>query len=213
MDKKSLDEIIRQLSKAGFECKPTEEKDQYCHIYEGDIKICILFENGGINTNANADVFHIVETTKEYLNQYEQGEELEAKGLKAGYRKLNEYNGFVLAMREIPSIKEYEFVTWQYSPDGQSVNLGRYMTDYTAAKEDFAIRAGLIDSNKLFTETQLKLIFSSLVNYVGLNENIDYRTEKSIGRILERINTIIPEIQHHEELEDQELVEEDGLEL
>lgn len=212
MEKKDLDEIVKQLRKAGFICKPVEEEGKYCHIYD-DKKVYILFENGGINTNANAEINKIVYRTNEYLKNYEQAEELQASGLKVGYKKLNEFNGYVLAMRVIPSLNEYEFVTWQYSLDGQSVNYGHYMTDYEAAKEDFAIRAGLIDNNKLFTETQLKLIYSSLVSYVGLNENIDYKTEKSIGEILEKINSIIPEIEHHEVMEDYAMVPEDGLEL
>jgi hypothetical protein len=213
MNKKQLDEIVRQIEKLGYECRLATEDGQYYHIYKGEERLCILFDNGAINTNAYSDIFSIVIRTKEYLNNYENAQELKASGLRLGYRKLREFNDIVLAMRDLESINEYEFVTWQYSPDRTSVNYGHYLTDYTAAKEDFAERAGLSDRYKKFTESQLKVIHSSLVSIVGLNQNLDYQTEKAIGTILEKIGEIIPEINQHDQLEDEGVVLEDGLEM
>jgi hypothetical protein len=172
-----------------------------------------LFENGGINTNRYSDIFNTVRRTKEYLNNFENADELKASGLKAGYRKLLAFNDYVFAMREMESINEYEFVTWQYSPNKQAVNYGHYFSDYEAAKEDFSERVGLTDRYKKFTESQLKVIHSSLVSLVGLSENIDYQAEKAIGTVLEKIGDIIPEINHHEILEDEGMAPEDGLEM
>lgn len=123
------------------------------------------------------------------------------------------FNDFVLAMREMQNINEYEFVTWQYSPDGKSVNYGHYFSDYETAKEDFSERAGLTDRYKKFTESQLKVIHSSLVALVGLDPNLDYQAEKAIGTILEKIGDIVPEIKQHELLEDSGIAPEDGLEM
>ncbi len=77
----------------------------------------------------------------------------------------------------------------------------------------FAERAGLTDRYKKFTESQLKVIHSSLVSLVGLSPNIDYHEEKAIGRVLEKIGVIIPEINQHDELEDRGEAPEDGLEM
>lgn len=104
----------------------------------------------------------------------------------------------------------FEFVTWQYTYDGKSVTLGHYFSSLETAKEDFAKRAGLINANRMFGETDLKLIHSSLVNYVGLNGNLNYKDEKAIGSILEKIELIVPEILRHEKLEDLEMVADDG---
>ena len=65
----------------------------------------------------------------------------------------------------------------------------------------------------MFGETDLKLIHSSLVNYVGLNGNLNYKDEKAIGSILEKIELIVPEILRREKLEDLEIVSDDGIEL
>ena len=72
---------------------------------------------------------------------------------------------------------------------------------------------GLINANPLFTETDLKLIHASFVGYVGLNGNLNYKDEKAIGGILEKIELLVPEILRHNKLEDLELVSDDGLEL
>jgi len=75
------------------------------------------------------------------------------------------------------------------------------------------IRSGLIDRNKMFNETELKLIHTNLINYVALNPNIEYRIEEAIGSVLDKIENIIPEILARDELEELELVDDDGLEL
>lgn len=213
MNKKQLDEIVRQIQKLGYDCRQAMEKGQYCHIYKGEERLCILFDDGGVNTNAHSDIFNTVRRTKEYLSNFDDADVLRASGLKALYRKLLEFNDYVLAMREMESINEYEFVTWQYSPNRQAVNYGHYFSDYEAAKEDFSERAGLSDRYKKFTESQLKVIHSSLVSLVGISQNIDYQTEKAIGTVLEKIGDIIPEIKQHEVLEDEGMVPEDGLEM
>lgn len=145
------------------------------------------------------------------LQLYNQLKPIQAEGLREGYRKILEYDGHVLAMGKMQ--EAFEFVTWRYTYDGESVTLGHYFTDLESAKEDFVKRAGLINSNRLFGETDLKLIHTSLVNYVGLNGNLSFKDEKAIGSILEKIELIVPEILRHEKLEDLGLVSDDGLEL
>jgi len=213
MTKKKLDEIIRQVSLLGYDWQKVEDEGQYCQFFKGNKMLCILFENGGINTNAYPDIFKAVRNTKEYLSNFENANNLDVSGVSPGYKKLLEYNDTVLAMREMQSVNEYEFVTWQYSPDRKSVNYGHYFCDYEAAKEDFSERAGLTDRYKKFSETQLKVIHSSLVSLVGLSSNIDYQQEKAIGTILEKIGDIVPEIKQHELLEDAGVAPEDGLEM
>ncbi len=148
---------------------------------------------------------------KKLLELYNQLKPLQAEGLREGYRKILEHDGHILAMGN--KQEGYEFVTWRYTYDEESVTLGHYFIDLESAKEDFVKRAGLINSNRLFGETDLKLIHSSLVNYVGLNGNLDFKDEKAIGSVLEQIELIVPEILRHEKLEDLELVSDDGLEL
>jgi len=145
------------------------------------------------------------------IELYNQLKPLKADGLIEGYRKILEHDGHVLAMGKMQ--EGFEFVTWRYTYDVNSVTLGHYFTSLEAAKEDFAKRSGLINADRMFGETDLKLIHSSLVNYVGLNGNLNYKDEKAIGSILEKIELLVPEILRHEKLEDLEMVADDGIEL
>lgn len=211
--KKFLDEIVRKIESLGYRCELINEENKHCYIYYGNKKLCTLFQNGSISTNEFSDISKMISTVREYLEAFEKAEMLEAEGLREGYKKLLEFNNYVLAMREMSDGNDYEFVTWQYSQDRKAVNIGRYYSDYEAAKENMVFRTGLLDQRKMFSETEMKLIRTSLVSYVGLNSDIDYKAEKAIGAILERIEALVPEIQRHEDYEELDLVSDDELEL
>ncbi|WFD10849.1 hypothetical protein [Tepidibacter hydrothermalis] len=49
----------------------------------------------------------------------------------------------------------------------------------------------------IFNETELKLIYANLIGYVGLNPNIDYKSEKAIAAVLDKIEGVLPEISRH----------------
>ena len=208
---KVVNEFIRQIEKLGYRIELSETPNHYGYIYDGKKELCTLFVNAEISTNKYFDITKALNNVKEYLLAFENAEDLKAEGLRDGYKKLMDYNGYVLAMSETSN--EYEFVTWQYSYDGKSVNLGRYFNDYESAKENMAIRCGLIDRSKMFTETEMKLIYTNLINYVGLDPNIKYKNEKAIGTVLDKIEGIVPEIINHDKYEELELVSDDELEL
>ena len=175
---KVVNEFVRQIEKLGYRIELSDNPKYFGCIYDGENKMCTLFVNGELSTNEYSDITRALNNVKEYLKAFENAGDLKAEGLRYGYKKLMEYNGYVLAMCETDN--EYEFVTWQYSYDGKSVNLGRYFNDYESAKENMAIRCGLIDRSKMFTETEMKLIYTNLINYVGLDPNIEYKNEKAI---------------------------------
>ena len=210
--KKRINEFIRCIRERGYTIVENNEKGQIGEIHLNGESLCILFENGELSTNAYRDLSVINFNVKEYLMAYKKAEALEVNGLIDGYKKLLEFNGYVLAMRET-KYQEYEFVTWHYSPDHKSVNIGRYFSDYENAKENMVTRSGLIDSIKLFNETELKVVYSSLIAYVGLNTEIGPQQEKAVGGVLDKIEIMIPEILNHQDYERKGLVSDDGLEL
>jgi len=209
---KRINEFIRCIRERGYDLVENDIDGQVGEIHRDGESLCILFENGELSTNAYRELSLLNRDVNEYLKAFENAESLEANGLIDGYKKLLEFNGYVFAMRET-KYQEFEFVTWHYSPDGKAVNIGRYFNDYESAKENMALRSGMLDESKLFSETDLKLIRSSLIAYVALDENLDHLKEKAIGRILDQIEIIVPEIVNHQKYEDRELVSDDGLEL
>jgi len=197
MKKFYLEEIVRQIEKLGYECRLSNSKGDYCDIYQGENRVCILFANGELNTNSIHDISKAVIDTREYMDNYEKASVLDILGLQGEYRKLLEFNGYVLVMKKIKSLKENDFVVWQYSKDQLSVNYGQHHSDYINAKEDFAQRSGLISRTKIFSEKQLKLIYTSLVSFTELS-SIDCGTERSIGYVLDRIGDLLPEMLENE---------------
>ncbi|MEA1975955.1 MAG: hypothetical protein U9N10_10580 [Bacillota bacterium] len=208
---KIVNEFIRQIKKQGYRIELSDNANHHGYIYDDEKKLCILFKNGEISTNEYFDIRRTLNTVKEYIIAFENAEDLKVEGLRDGYKKLMDYNGYVFAMCE--TNHEYEFVTWQYSYDGKAVNFGHYFTDYENAKENMVTRCGLIDKSKMFTETEMKLIYTNLISYVGLDPNIEYKNEKAIGSVLDKIEDIVPEIVRHEKYEELELVSDDELEL
>jgi hypothetical protein len=68
---------------------------------------------------------------------------LKAEYLEAGYRVLADFNGVVLAGKE--TLLGAQFATWAWGYDRKGLNNGHYYReDYQGAKEDFALRAGLV---------------------------------------------------------------------
>ena len=132
------------------------------------------------------------------------------------FRILSEYNGAALAARDD---SEYgldyclKFVTWRYNYERTGFEHGNYTTDYDTAKEDFAVRSGLVDRRKLFNETELTLIRQGLV-YLGADyPDLTSDQMTILGKVVEKIEELVPAIRQREELEAHNLVPDDGLEV
>ena len=83
---------------------------------------------------------------------------LKADGLEDGYKVLADFNGTVLA--GVQSKHGVHFVTWDWAYGHTGVCHGHYfMENYAGAKQDFAIRSGLIQKERLFTPEQMTEIY------------------------------------------------------
>ena len=87
---------------------------------------------------------------KEYMRIFECAPVLKAVGLEDTYKVLADFGDAVLAGQL--GKKGARFVTWEWDFDRQGVHAGHYfMENYEAAKQDFAVRAGLVESQRLFS--------------------------------------------------------------
>ena len=94
------------------------------------------------------------------------------KELPNGYTPLIEYNGYVLAEKDFEySDSKKQYVTWMQNDRG--FVLGHYFTDKAAVEENFAVRAGLINPNKLFNADELAVLYKALNDYDAAG-NFDY---------------------------------------
>ena len=140
------------LSKEGFQLDEVHT-DRLCILLDGS-PLCEVTESGGVayrnedidepgRIDAKDKVYEIVRTTAEYMRQMETAPALKADGLENGYKVLADFNGIVLA--GVQSKHGVHFVTWDWAYGHTGVCHGHYfMENYAGAKQDFAIRSGLI---------------------------------------------------------------------
>lgn len=92
---------------------------------------------------------------------------LREEGLPDGYRLLAEFNDTVLAGHQ--TRYGMQFVTWERAHN-RSLCQGHYYDSfhatgaYTAAKQDFTVRSGLLPSELLFTKEQMAVLFDAAQN-------------------------------------------------
>ena len=190
-----LRETAIVLAREGFQTDRTDT-GKLCILLDG-APLCEVTENGGI-TYRNEDinepervaakdmVYEIVRTTAEYMRQMETAPFLKADGLEDGYK--------VLA--GVQSKHGVHFVTWDWAYGHTGVCHGHYfMENYAGAKQDFAIRSGLIQKERLFTPEQMTEIYRCCADSVdGDFFELTGEQEKMIRSVQQQIEECVPDL-------------------
>ena len=198
-----LRETAIVLAREGFQTDRTDT-GKLRVLLDGAL-LCEVTENGGI-TYRNEDinepervaakdiVYENVRITAEYMRQMETAPFLKADGLEDGYRVLADFNDIVLA--GIQSKYGVQFVTWDWSFDRKGVCHGHYfMENYAGAKQDFAIRSGLIQNEQLFTPEQMTEIYRCCADSVdGDFFELTGEQEKMIRSVQQQIEECVPDL-------------------
>ena len=129
---------------------------------------------------------------KEYMRIFERAPALKAVGLEDTYKVLADFGDAVLAGQL--GKKGAQFVTWEWDFDRQGVHAGHYfMENYEAAKQDFAVRAGLVESQRLFSDEQLAVIRNACEFALEDDATLSYAEEKQLQRVQEQIELLLPQ--------------------
>lgn len=86
------------------------------------------------------------------------------------------------------------FVTWEYGHGRTGVVHGHYTTSYAGAKEDFALRAGLVDERLLLRPEDAPLLYRALVALDGEDVTLTRADEEQIDRLLSDLKQLDPEV-------------------
>ena len=87
-----------------------------------------------------------------------------------------------------------KFVTWEWDFDRQGVHAGHYfMENYEAAKKDFAVRAGLINEQRLFSDEQIAVIKNACEFALEDDATLSYAEEKQLHSVQEQIELLLPQ--------------------
>ena len=160
--------------------------------------LCRVTESGAVRYDptwvdtdrARAALTQVTETAgtvMEYMTLLEAAPPLKVNGLEDGYRVLAEFNGTVLAGKE--TLLGAQFVTWAWDYDRKGLNNGHYyMEDYQGAKEDFALRAGLVAKERLFSQEQVEALCQVLQGFLYGESPASYQQEFQCQRLLDQIH-------------------------
>jgi len=148
----------------------------------GDIHYGTEYSNIAINT-----IRPIVDRVNESFAAWERSEPVPFEDLKQ-YRVLAEYNNIMLAARDDTELgRGLYFVTWRCNNDRTGLGHGNYTASYAVAKEDFAVRAGLMPSEKIFTQEQADAIQSCVDFRLCNGEDLTYSAEETLRQISEQL--------------------------
>ena len=188
------------LGRSVFTTQP-EQDGLFPVNYEGS-PLCRVNETGSVfyhqdNVNtldreaACRRVTDSAAIVQEYIALLEQAPVLYATGLNEPYRALAEFNGTVLAGRQTDH--GAKFVTWNWDFNHAGLNQGHYYEgDYSGAKQDFAVRSGLVPHERQFTPEQLMEIYQQC-SYVAFSCELSREQEKAIQEIQNRIQELVPD--------------------
>ncbi|WP_312642934.1 hypothetical protein [Hydrogenoanaerobacterium sp.] len=202
MIKKFFTELSRVLAMHDIETAPPERNalpilingQSACHV-EPSGDMCIFPDD--IRSPEAAELYHKVapfsKEVREYLTAIEKAPLLKATALDEDFRLLAEFNGAVFAGRKTEY--GYMFATWRRDYEGTGVLSGEYYLDgYAAAKADFAIRSGLIEKQRLFSDAQLLDIYQSINDTFDAGYDLTQADQKNLIGIQNQIEDLLPDV-------------------
>ena len=203
-----LREVEHQLLRKELDARLLE--DGLIHVSWHEKPLCSVDRDGIVRfrpadiTGPEVDrqlrtVIQAAGQVKEYMRIFERAPALKAVGLEDTYKVLADFGDAVLAGQL--GKKGARFVTWEWDFDRQGVHAGHYfMENYEAAKKDFAVRAGLVESQRLFSDEQLAVIRNACEFALEDDATLSYAEEKQLQSVQEQIELLLPQQeqeQHH----------------
>ena len=196
-----LQELERKLLRKELDAKLME--DGLLHVGWNEHPLCSVDGNGTVRfrpadiTGPKVDrqlrmVTQTAEQVKEYMRIFERAPALKVAGLEDTYKVLADFGDAVLAGRSCKT--GAKFVTWLWDFDRQGVHVGHYfMENYEAANKDFSIRAGLAESQRLFSDEQLAVLRDACEFALEDDATLSYAEEKQLQSVQEQIELLLPQ--------------------
>ena len=121
---------------------------------------------------------------------------LRASGLHEDFRLLADFGGAVLAGQERGNGLGYQFVTWVWAYERQGVCHGHYYEDdFQSAKQDFAVRSGLISKAQLFSPEELTELYRATNFLLEEGPEPEEKPLKAIQEARTKIEYTVPDLQ------------------
>ena len=203
-----LEELAGRLWRERIHTLPVH--DGLLSVTMDDRPVGAVAENGDmyqrrsdLDTPEAKDLFFraldISREVSEYRKEMERAPILDADGLNDPYKLLAEYKVIVLCGCQYESGYGVQFVTWSRTFDRTGVTQGHYFGNcYREAKQDFAVRAGLVQSQRLFSREQLAEIYRSVQQTLYADLELTRAQEKTLQSVSEQITDLLPAIEERQ---------------
>lgn len=120
------------------------------------------------------------------------------------YTKFYEVGNSVLAAKIMPN-DTIEYVTWEYGYDRKGVMWGHYFgEDFAAAKQDFAVRAGLIDKQRLFSNEEITALHDACVFCLMNDEDLTAKGVSELHSLIRTFEQLYPPLAEEPETENED---------
>ena len=163
---KFMDELGHQLQRRKLDTQ--QMNDGLLHVKWNEQKLCTVDSSGAVRFRAGdildaeaehqlQSVMHMAKQVKEYMQILELAPSICVHGPDDRRKVFADFGDVVLvgsAGRKI-----VDFATWEWDYGRSAVYAGHFFSDnYEAAKQDFAVRAGFVNGQRLFSDQQLGVI-------------------------------------------------------
>ena len=194
-------ELAKRL-KARYDAKM--DGNEWMEVSSDGIPLCRVKYNGNCIVNDNkflsdeylgkiTDVQNELLTVKEYIASYEHAPQMKADGV-SDYRQLAAFGDTVLAATYSEK-NGFMFCTWKQNESGDSVFWGDYSPNYEYVKEDFAVRSGLVNKHRLFSENE-SADLCRCVGFAKANcETLTYEQERLLDKLQEKLTDGYPSLE------------------
>ena len=205
MREKYFSELSRRLREKGIEASLANTQKLYVLLhgqpvlYVSPASDVFLLPDGSQNEEAS-ELYHQVAVAADevygYVEAMENAPPLRASGLHEDFRLLADFGGAVLAGQERENGLGYQFVTWVWAYERQGVCHGHYFEDdFQSAKQDFAVRSGLISKAQLFSPEQLTELYRATDFLLEEGPELEEKQLKAIQEARTKIEYVVPDLQ------------------
>lgn len=197
-------ELKRKLS--ALECDGNYNPDtEMLDVSYHKIHLCSMNKNGFIFQNAHSritgniaerqdDIGVQAEKIREYVGLYESSPQMSIQDVKQ-YRKLSEFGDTVLAAT-YSDIQGFMFTTWKQNSEKIFVTHGDYSLNFDYAKESFAIRAGLINKDRVFSEEEATDLYRSIGYTTDNCDSLTYSQELRLKDLCVKLEYGYPHLEY-----------------
>ena len=205
MRKIYFSELSRRLREKGIETSlaDTQKLDILLRgrpvLFVSSNSDIFLLPAGSQNEEAS-ELYHqvamVADEVYEYVEAMQGTPILHASGLNEEFHLLADFGGAVLAGRERENGQGYQFVTWTWDYVRRGVSHGHYYEgDFQSAKQDFAVRSGLISKAQLFSPEQLTELYRATDFLLEEGPAPEEKHLRAIQEARTKIEYVVPDLQ------------------